>query len=167
MLLVLGALALLAAYRLAGSARPTGHVDHVDTEVEAYIPHGPLVNIRQGLGGYVDGMISLLEENHVAPVRVFEGQMAPSTASESDRMQAALMCRLVETVYGHTVSYGVLRYEDRDLVVNWTPGLSSELDALLTDMQGLVVADDTSRSHNERAVCLDCPVSAYCDQSLE
>jgi hypothetical protein len=79
----------------------------------------------------------------------------------------AMFCRLTEMVYDQPVPYGIIRYEDADLPIDWTPELSADLDRLLTAMQSDLSATDVPRSHDDPAICRACRVRSACTQALE
>ena len=165
LLLVLGLLLLLAAYRLRQVARPTGHVDHADAEVEAYVPHGPLISLRHRLAGQPHGLLRLLESREVVPVYVIEAP-APASPSHSTRLKIGAFCLLTELVYDQSVPYGLVRYADEDIPINYTPGLSQLLEDHLTAMAIAAGSRSVDRSHDDPTVCRACPVQADCDQAL-
>ncbi len=166
LLLVFGLMLLLAAYRLGQSVRPTGRVDYADAEVEDIVPHGPLISAANGLAGQPSGLLHLLGERQMAPVQVLDGP-APDALDERTRMQAAALCLLAEVVYDQPVPYAVLRYADRDVALDWTPGLAGELRERLAAMRSDVAAGEVHRSHDDPAICRACAVRTICNQALE
>jgi CRISPR-associated exonuclease Cas4 len=165
--LVFGMLLLLAAYRLSSTVRPTGHVDFVDGQQEAYIPHGPLISDKGALAGQPHGLLRLLGEGQTVPVLVVDAPAPGNLPDPAHRFQMALFCHLIEQVYDQPVPYGVIRYADADLSVNWTPGLSDELFQLIDQMRADRARADVPRSHDDPARCRGCVVRASCSQALE
>ena len=164
---VFGMLSLLAAYRLNSTIRPTGHVDFVDRQLEAYIPHGPLIADKGALAGQPHGLLRLLSESQTVPVMVVNAAASGGLPDPAHRFQMALFCHLVEQVYDQSVPYGLIRYADADLSVNWTPGLSDELFQLIDQMRVDRTEVDLPRSHDDPARCRACVVRAVCSQALE
>ena len=164
---VFGMLLLLAAYRLNSTVRPTGHVDFVDSQQEAYIPHGPLIDAKNRLAGQPHGLLRLLSEGQTVPVMVVGAPVPGDLPDPVHRYQMALFCYLTEQVYDQPVPYGLLRYADADLSVNWTPGLSDELFQLIDQMRADQAGADIARSHDDPARCQVCAVRAVCHQALE
>jgi len=64
------------------------------------------------------------------------------------------------------VPFGVIRYRDRQLRVDYTDELRAALFALLAEMRRAREADDVHRSHDERARCAACSYRTLCDESL-
>ena len=166
LLLVIGLLLVLASYRLRHSIRPTGHVDYHNTQTEAYIPHGPIIRLEEAIAGQPHGLLRFITERQIVPVLVIDTR-SPGTPDPATRMQMALLCLLTELIYDQNVPYGVLRYADHDLPLNWTPGLAQELNDLLVAMRADVSAIDVPRSHDDPSVCYACVVQDYCNQALE
>jgi CRISPR/Cas system-associated exonuclease Cas4 (RecB family) len=164
---VFGMLLLLAAYRLNSMVRPTGHVDLVDTQQEAYIPHGPLIDTKNRLAGQPHGLLRLLAQGQTVPVVVVDAPAPGSLPDPAHRFQMALFCYLTEQVYDQPVPYGLIRYADADLSVNWTPGLSDELFQLIDRMRADQAGADVPRSHDAPARCRTCIVRSVCNQALE
>ncbi len=166
LLIILGLMALLAAYRLRQAVRPTGHVDLVDSACEGYVPHGPLISPVDLLAGQPHGLSRRTDQGQVIPVTVID-EPAPPVPELASRMQVAAFCQLTEIVYDQSVPYGLLRYVDRDVIVEWTSELGQELSQLLEAMRAHASAEDVPRSHNDPAVCRACRVKKVCDQVLE
>ncbi len=165
LLFVIGALFLIAAYLLARSIRPTGHVDQVDADSEAYVPHGPLILTREGLAGQPHGLLRLTGRQQIIPILVID-EAAPDVLDQTASYQIAALCYLVEAVYNQDVPYGMLRYADLDGQFDWTPENRRALTDLLSEMRSQEAAGDVMRSHNDPSICAVCIIKETCDQAL-
>lgn len=133
--------------------------DASDTQIEP----PPLVDHRWRLAGRPD---YLLEQNgHYIPVEVKPTRRA-SHAYESDTMQLAAYCRLVEAHYGKRPPYGILRYASHSFEIPYTPQLEQQLVETLRLMAEAERRGIAHRSHNQAARCRSCSQRAQCDEAL-
>jgi CRISPR-associated exonuclease Cas4 len=123
----------------------------------------PLVARRLGLVGKPDYLIEL--RGATIPVEVKPGRRAPRPY-ESDLMQLAAYCVLVEETDGVAPPYGLLRYADQTFRMDYTPRVRADLLALLDEMRGALESDVCDRSHDEPARCQGCGFYHQCDQAL-
>jgi CRISPR/Cas system-associated exonuclease Cas4 (RecB family) len=165
LLVVIGALCLIAAYRLSRTIHPTGHVDRLDGDSEAYVPHGLLVLVEETLAGQPHGLLRLTGEQQIVPVQVID-EPSPAVPDQAASYQMAALCYLVEAIYHQEVPYGMLRYTDLDSQLDWTPENRRALTNLLSEMRAQASAANVDRSHEDPLICRVCAVRAYCDQSL-
>jgi hypothetical protein len=165
LLFVIGALLLIAAYRLTRAIRPTGHVDQVDGDSEAYVPHGLLVLIEDGLAGQPHGLLRLADRRRAIPILVID-RASPAVPDQVAGCQMAALCYLAEAAYDQEVPYGVLRYADLDVQLDWTPENRRALIGLLSEMRSQAAADNVDRSHDTPSICAACIVKEVCDQAL-
>ena len=84
----------------------------------------------------------------------------------SHTFQLAAYCALVEDVYGVRPTHGVIRYEDRDVEVPYTPQLEAKLRQTLQSMREARTAADVARNHDSVAKCRGCGFRNDCAQSL-
>jgi hypothetical protein len=165
LLFVIGALFLISAYLLTRSIRPTGHVDQVDADSEAYVPHGPLILAGEGLAGQPHGLLRLTGSQQIIPILVID-EAAPAVPDQIASYQIAALCYLAEAIYNQDVPYGMLRYTDLDSRFDWTPENRQALADLLSEMRLQEAAADAERSHNDPSICAVCLVKEYCDRAL-
>lgn len=161
-LLLLGLVLLVLALRMRQSTGlPWVPVIYRDTDrVEV---DEPLLARRLGLVGKPDYLIEIGQQ--VVPVEVKPGRFAP-TPYESDLMQLAAYCVLVEEVYGDPPPYGLLRYAERTFRMNYSPAVRAQVEQLLDEMRALLEAPESQRSHNDAARCAACGFLNVCDEAL-
>lgn len=178
-LLVLAALfASVAARRESKRAGlPTGSVIYSDTnkpvgrlapaEVgrEGVKQERPLRSETLGLVGRPDYLIET--DGGVVPVEA-KSAAAPSDGRPRDShvAQLAAYCLLVEEVLGASVPYGLIKYRDRDVRVEYTPELREHALALIEEMNDAAFADEVHRSHEDPRRCAGCSLREVCTESL-
>ena len=107
----------------------------------------------------------VLHDGLPIPVEVKPNRTA-SEPYESDRLQAAAYCLLIEETEAKTPPFGVLVYRDRSFRVDYAPRLRQRLLHVLAEMRGDVNAKDVARSHGSAARCAACGFRRSCEQSL-
>jgi CRISPR-associated exonuclease Cas4 len=161
-LLLLALLALAGALRLrARTGLPWAPVSYQDTAGHA--PQKPLVARRLGLVGRPDYLVEL--HGRTIPLEVKPGRRALAPY-ESDLMQLAAYCVLVEETTGHAPPYGLLRYAGQTFRLDYTPGVRADLLALLDEMRAALDAPDCQRSHDDAPRCRACGFFEQCDAAL-
>ena len=146
-------------------AAAVGHVAPVTLNERGERQEKPLVSHRHRLAGRPDYLVRT--DEGVIPVEAKSTKCPPGGMPyESHLMQLACYCLLVEETMGAHVPFGVIRYRDRQLRVDYTDELRAALFALLAEMREAREADDVHRSHNERARCAACSYRTLCDESL-
>jgi CRISPR-associated exonuclease Cas4 len=123
----------------------------------------PLVARRYGLSGKPDYIIE--RGGRQIPVEVKPGRHAPQPY-DSDLMQLAAYCLLLEETSGHAPPYGILRYAENSFRLPYTPEVRAELLAILDEMRELLDAADADRSHNDSRRCAGCGFAEQCEESL-
>ncbi len=178
LLLLTAAVAWLAARRGARRAGlPEGRIIYSDTgaPVGRIAPialnergepqEKPLVSHRHRLAGRPDYLVRTKEG--IIPVEAKSTKCpANGVPYESHLMQLASYCLLVEETMGAGVPFGVIRYRDRQLRVDYTDELRAALLAVLAEMREARAAADVHRSHEETARCAACSYREICDESL-
>jgi CRISPR-associated exonuclease Cas4 len=178
LLLLMAAVAWLAARRGARrSGLPEGRIIYSDTgaPVGRIAPialnergepqEKPLVSHRRRLAGRPDYLVRT--DEGIIPVEAKSTRCpANGVPYESHLMQLASYCLLVEETTGAGVPFGVIRYRDRQLRVDYTDELREALLALLAEMREARTAADVHRSHVETARCAGCSYREICDESL-
>ena len=164
MLLALLALgAWLWAMRLrTQSGLPPGRLLYVDTAPWRPMEQ-PLFSARHRLTGKPDYLVE--ESGHLIPVEV-KSSPRPSIPYLSHRLQLAAYCLLVEDTYGRGPPYGVLKYRDGTLTVEYTRALRGTLLATLQAMRRDYAAPEVPRSHDSLARCRACGQRGQCGVSL-
>jgi CRISPR-associated exonuclease Cas4 len=124
----------------------------------------PLFAPRYGLTGKPDYLIERAGE--LLPVEVKPGRRA-QVPYESDVMQLAAYCLLLEETSGRAPRYGLLRYAEATFRIDFTPALRAELLATLEAMRGDLDAADCDRDHDEPRRCRGCGFFTVCAQALD
>jgi CRISPR-associated exonuclease Cas4 len=162
MLLVLAVVLLVLALRLRRrTGLPWQRVAASDTGSSEL--QKPLFSRRYSLTGKPDYLLQ--GGNTYIPVEVKPGRQAHQPY-ESDLMQLAAYCLLVEDTTGQAPPYGLLRYAQHTFRLNYTPTVRDELLALLDEMRDLLDEDDCNRSHDDPRRCMGCSFVEVCDESL-
>ena len=118
---------------------------------------------RYGLAGRPDYVVRTGRQT--IPVEVKPGRRA-SSPYDSDVMQLAAYCLLVERDLGRRPTYGLLRYEGRTFRIPYDRRLRRALLGTLQAMAGDLAKGDVARSHDEPVRCRFCGFRSQCDQSL-
>lgn len=162
--LVALALALMAAGALARrrTGLPWGRVLADDVGAGRALQR-PLYARRLGLTGRPDYLIE--RGGASIPVEVKPGRRAPRPY-DSDLMQLAAYCLLVEETTGQAPPYGLLRYADATFRLAYTDEVRARLLATLDEMRELLGEDDAARSHADPRRCAGCGFRASCEDSL-
>lgn len=163
------ALLLLAAMLLIWGARlrqrtglPWAPVIYRDTGGHA--PEKPLIARRFGLAGKPDYLLDV--RGRVIPVEVKPSRRA-DRPYDSDLMQLAAYCLLVEEHFGSAPPYGLLRYAERTFRLNYTSQVRDDLLAVLDEMRAALSDADCARSHDDPWRCGGCGFFEQCDDALE
>ncbi|MGB9752856.1 MAG: CRISPR-associated protein Cas4 [Roseiflexus castenholzii] len=160
-LLLLALVALIGALRLRASAGlPWAPVVYRDTDAQS--PERPLIARRIGLVGKPDYLIQ--KRGRLIPVEVKPGRNA-TRPYESDLMQLAAYCLLLEETTGVAPPYGLLCYADRTFRLSYTAQVRQETLALIEEMRA-ALDNECDRSHDDPARCLGCGFLSMCDQAL-
>lgn len=85
---------------------------------------------------------------------------------ESDMMQLAAYCLLVETCLGERPPYGLLRYANHTFRIDYDDQLRTDILAIIDSMHTARQQCDGDRNHNTRSRCRGCGFATQCDQSL-
>ena len=161
-LLLLALLLLLWALRLRRTTGlPWAPVIYQDTGGRA--PEKPLIARRLGLVGKPDYLLEL--RGRTIPVEVKPGRRA-QRPYESDLMQLAAYCVLVEETSGVAPPYGLLRYAEQTFRLDYNEQTRSELLALLDEMRDELAQPDCDRSHDDPRRCGNCGFFEQCEQAL-
>jgi CRISPR-associated exonuclease Cas4 len=142
---------------------PTGTVAYTDTGGWGRVEK-PLFSKTFHLTGKPDYLVRAADD--LIPVEVKSGRAPAGGPYESHLYQLAAYCLLVTETYGRRPRYGLIRYADKTLAVDYTPALESDLIALLRDIRADSQTDAVDRSHRSAARCRACGFNAECGQAL-
>jgi CRISPR-associated exonuclease Cas4 len=123
----------------------------------------PLFAKRIGLTGKPDYVLDI--RGSTIPVEVKPGRRA-ARPYESDLMQLAAYCLLLEETSDTAPPYGLLRYAERTFRLDYTPQVRDTLLALLDDMRAELAEPDCARSHDDPSRCWGCGFFEQCDDAL-
>lgn len=161
--LALAGLALLwlAARRQAQAGLPAGRVVYLDPAGLEPVAE-TLYDAMLDLAGRPDYLVAT--RHGLVPVEAKSGR-APLQPHESHVLQLAAYCRLVQAAFDRRPGQGILKYADRALAVEYTPGLEARLLDELAEMRRAELrAPD--RSHHSPGRCRGCGLREVCDQRL-
>lgn len=162
--LVLLLLALWLALRARAGRRrsglPAGRVVYADTGDWSAVAK-PLYSARYRLAGKPDYLVETAEG--LVPVEV-KGVAAPGDgqAYGAHVMQLAAYCLLVEETHGHRPPYGLIRYSDATIAVDYGRSMRQELLDLMREIQRSRGRRQVRRSHQEPARCRACGLRHAC-----
>jgi CRISPR-associated exonuclease Cas4 len=152
---------LLAHRARAATGVPEGAVAYQDTWERVA---QPLYSRALNLTGKPDYVVRTAQG--YIPVEVKSARAPTGNPYPSHIYQLAAYCALVAEAYGRP-PYGLIRYADRAVRVDYTPQLERQLRALLAEMQAQTAASHVARSHNSAARCRACGLSEGCEESLK
>ena len=172
LLLLLAVIFIVCTLLAARSARlakkraglPIGRVIYSDTGREKQ-PFKTLISRRFGLKGRPDYLIEVADG--IIPVEI-KSTACPTNGRPFDShvMQLACYCLLCEDVMNAHVPYGIIRYRDREVRVQYTPQLRARLLSLLEEIKETQAMPIVHRSHSQPRRCAGCGFREVCDESL-
>jgi CRISPR-associated exonuclease Cas4 len=151
------------------TGRPVGRVAGTEVGRDGKKQERPLVSETLELVGRPDYLIE--SEGGVVPVEV-KSTACPANGRpyDSHLAQLAAYCLLVEDVLGATVPYGLVKYRDREVRVEYTDEMREQALALIADMKKDIKAsadgEEVHRSHEDPRRCAGCSVRDACTESL-
>ena len=155
---------LLARWLSQRSGLPPGQVVYTDTGAWGRLEK-PLFSNRLRLTGKPDYLVR--NGQTYIPVEVKSGNAPKNGPYDSHVYQLAAYCVLVAEAYGQRPAYGLIKYADKTLAVDFTAQLESDLWELLDEMRADAEEDDVVRSHNFAARCRACGFREVCGQAVE
>jgi CRISPR-associated exonuclease Cas4 len=142
-----------------------GRIHPVEENRQGVKQEKPLISRAYRLIGRPDYLVRT--DEGIIPVEVKSTRCpAGGRAYDSHVMQLAAYCLLVEDVVGENVPYGIIKYSDCEVSLDYTPELRDELVSLLDEITEARVADDVHRSHMDARRCRGCSMRASCDEAL-
>lgn len=165
LLLLLGGLLLLWLSRRMRQATglPAGEVIFSDTGAWEQVEK-PLISQRYGLIGKPDYLVQV--GKHAVPVEV-KSRKKPALLLEHHVLQLGAYCLLVEDQFGQAPPYGLLRYRDATVKVNFTEQIRSQVLVAAEAIRRSQQSPQVRRNHSEAARCTQCGYQHGCgDQRL-
>lgn len=143
---------------------PAGKVLYSDT-IQGKRPVETLVSLRYGLKGRPDYIVETAEG--IVPVEI-KSTIRPSSGRpyDSHLMQMICYCFLCEETMKWSVPYGIIRYRNGEVRVEYTSELRSQLPSLLEEMRIARTLPETHRSHSQAGRCMGCGFRDVCDKAL-
>lgn len=153
-------LALRARRGQQQSGLPQGRLVYADTGRWSAVAQ-PYFSARYRLAGKPDYLVD--GDDGLVPVEVkHTAAPAGGQAYASHVMQLAAYCLLVEEVHGQAPAYGLIRYDDATVRIDYTAAVRSRLLELMDEVRASRGQDDVGRSHREPARCRACGVRHAC-----
>jgi CRISPR-associated exonuclease Cas4 len=161
--LLLAALAIFfqRRYHRQRAALPSGTLLSAD---HAQQPCPVLVSTRYGLKGRPDAVIRTTDGLFVPVER--KHSRAPRRPHDSDIIQAAAYCLLIEEHYGQTPPFMRIDYDGTWFDVPFTPNQRDWVVRVSARLRAVRTHDTCRRSHNAPAKCRHCAQRPNCDQAL-
>jgi CRISPR-associated exonuclease Cas4 len=145
--------------------KPVGRLAPAEVGREGVKQERPLRSETLGLVGRPDYLIET--DGGIVPVEAKSAAVPPDgRPRDSHVAQLAAYCLLVEEVLGASVPYGLIKYRDRDVRVEYTQELREHALALIEEMNDAAVADEVHRSHEDPRRCAGCSLREVCTESL-
>ncbi|HEX8149635.1 MAG TPA: CRISPR-associated protein Cas4 [Pyrinomonadaceae bacterium] len=151
------------------TGRPVGRVAGTETGRDGKKQERPLVSEALELVGRPDYLVEA--EGGVVPVEV-KSTACPANGRpyDSHLAQLAAYCLLVEDVLGASVPYGLVKYRDREVRVEYTHEMRERALALVeelkADMRASADGGEVHRSHDDPRRCAGCSLRDVCTESL-
>jgi len=124
----------------------------------------PLYSARLGLSGKPDYLVR--NRGGVVPVEV-KSMTAPAGGPHAGHVyQLAAYCALVAETYAQRPRFGLIKYADQTLAVDYSPALERELGELLEEIHAAREAQEMERSHDSHARCRSCGFVEVCEEAL-
>ena len=151
------------------TGRPVGRVAGTEVGRDGRKQERPLVSETLELVGRPDYLIEA--EGGVVPVEVKSTSCpAGGRPYDSHLAQLAAYCLLVEDVLGATVPYGLVKYRDQEVRVEYTDEMRERALALIEEMKADMNASteglEVHRSHDDPRRCGGCSLRDVCTESL-
>lgn len=137
---------------------PEGLIQYSDLNV----PAEPLFSRRLRLTGKPDYIIK--KENRYVPVEVKTGK-GPHP-HQSQVLQLAAYCQILEDTIGGFVPQGILVYNNVPYTFRFDPKLRFELENIMKTMRASLRKGVVQRNHHEPGRCRNCSMRQYCTNNL-
>jgi len=133
---------------------PDGRIMYSDLNV----PAAPLFSKHSRLIGKPDYIVR--KENHCIPVEVKSG--GGLHPHESQVLQLAAYCQILEDTSGLFVPEGILVYNNVKYTIPFDPKLRFELESVMKTMRTSLRNGSVQRNHQDFGRCRYCSMKRYC-----
>lgn len=143
---------------------PEGKVIYTDTR-EWEEPPAPFLSRRYGLVGRPDYLVVVREGSGevTIPIEVKSGKR-PREPHAGHVLQLATYCLLIEDQLDQRPPYGLLRYADATLEIEFSDGLRREVLAVADEIRQARHAGEVDRQHEEPGRCRNCGYRVACGE---
>jgi len=163
LLLIVGLLLLWwARIKREEAGLPQGQVIYDDTGAWQECPR-PLFSRRHLLTGKPDYVVAQGEELIPVEVKPLRRVEQPY---DSDVLQLAAYCLLIEDNFGKAPPYGIIKYSRGAFAIDYTPQLRRQLLDTMEHMRRDLGAGEVPPSHDNPRRCHACGHRAHCEESL-
>jgi CRISPR-associated exonuclease Cas4 len=157
------ALVVWARLKRRETGLPIGRVVYDDTGAWQECPR-PFFSRRHLLTGKPDYIVA--QGDDLIPVEL-KPRRSGQSPYDSDVLQVAAYCLLIEDSSGTAPPYGVVRYAGATFHVEYTPALRAELLQTMRSMRFHLRAMEVARSHSSPGRCRACGHREHCQQSAD
>ena len=152
------------------TGRPIGRIAPTEIGRDGQKQEKPLVSRTLALVGRPDYLIEA-EDGSVVPVEAKSTNCPPTGRPyDSHIAQLAAYCLLAEDVLGATVNYGLVKYRDREVRVEYTDELREHalglIEQMKQDKRAAAEGAEVHRSHEDPRRCAGCSLRDVCTESL-
>lgn len=126
------------------------------------VPAEPLFSRRSRLAGKPDYILQ--KEHRQIPVEVKSGK-GPHP-HQSQVLQLAAYCQILEDTTGEFVPEGILVYNTVPYTIRFDPKLRFELESIIRLMRASLRSGKVARNHEEPGRCRSCSMKQCCTNSL-
>ena len=127
------------------------------------VPATALFSKRYRLTGKPDYIVR--NENQYIPVEVKTGK--GSHPHQSQVLQLAVYCQILEDTFGEFVPEGILVYNNVPYTIRFDPKLRFELENVMRTMRISLRNGLVKRNHDDPARCRHCSMKQYCTNNLK
>ena len=160
--IILFASALLIRRSVQKKKKSYGVPDGLILYSDLNVPAAPLFSRRFRLSGKPDYIVR--KENQYIPVEVKTGK-GPHP-HQSQVLQLAAYCQILEDTSGEFVPEGILVYNNVPFTIRFDPKLRFELETVIKTMRASLRRGVVQRNHNEPGRCHHCSLKQYCTDSI-
>jgi CRISPR-associated exonuclease Cas4 len=147
------------------TGRPVGRIAPAGVGREGVKQERPLVSESLELVGRPDYLVEA--DGGIVPVEIKSSACPPDgRPRDSHVAQLAAYCLLVEDVVGASVPFGLIKYRDREVRVEYTDELRDWALALIEEMRAAADEEEVHRSHEDPRRCAGCSLRDVCVESL-